>query len=146
MQLEVKIDRSYNEPKVIILTASMTEEVNSILNKLSGQTPQIISGSKDNKIEVIEQENLIRIYASSGKVLAVTHKGEYELRLRLYEIEERLPSHQFVRISNSEIINLKKVNSFDFSFTGTICVKLTSGTVTYVSRRYVAKLKKILGI
>ncbi len=146
MQLEVKIDRSYNEPKVIILTASMTEEVNSILNKLSGQTPQIISGSKDNKIEVIEQENLIRIYASSGKVLAVTHKGEYELRLRLYEIEERLPSHQFVRISNSEIINLKKVNSFDFSFTGTICVKLTNGTVTYVSRRYVAKLKKILGI
>lgn len=89
---------------------------------------------------------MIRIYASSGKIFAVTHKGEYTLRLRLYEIEERLPSHQFVRISNSEIINLKKVNSFDLSYTGTICVKLANGTVTYVSRRYVAKLKKILGI
>lgn len=146
MQLEVKIDGSYIEPKVIILTASMTEDVHIILNKLSDQAPQIISGSKDNKIEVIEQADLIRIYASSGKVFAVTHKGEYALRLRLYEIEERLPPHQFVRISNSEIINLKNVNNFDLSFTGTICVKLANGTITYVSRRYVSKLKKILGI
>lgn len=146
MQLEVKIDSSYIEPKVIILTASMTEDVNIILNKLSDQAPQIISGSKDNKIEVIEPENLIRIYASSGKVFAVTHKGEYALRLRLYEIEERLPPHLFVRISNSEIINLKNVNNFDLSFTGTICVKLANGTITYVSRRYVSKLKTILGI
>lgn len=146
MQVEVRIDSSCIEPKVIILTASMTEDVNIILNKLSDQTPQIISGSKDNKIEVIELEDLIRIYASSGKVFAVTHKGEYALRLRLYEIEARLPPHQFVRISNSEIINLKNVNNFDLSFTGTICVKLANGTVTSVSRRYVSKLKKILGI
>ncbi len=146
MQLEVKIDSSCMEPKVIILTASMTEDVHTILNKLSDYAPQIISGSKDDKIEVIDQADLIRIYANAGKVFAVTQKGEYALRLRLYEIEERLPSHQFVRISNSEIINLKKVNNFDLSFTGTICVKLVNDTITYVSRRYVSKLKKILGI
>ncbi len=146
MQLEVKIDSSCIEPKVIILTASMTEDVHMILNRLSEHSPQMITGSKDSKIEVIEQEDLIRIYASAGKVFAVTHKGEYTLRLRLYEIEERLPSHQFVRISNSEIINLKNVKNFDTSFTGTICVKLSNDTVTYVSRRYVSKLKKILGI
>ncbi len=146
MQIEVKIDSSCIEPKVMIWTASMTEDVRIILNKLSEQTPQMISGSKDHKIEVIEQADLIRIYASSGKVFAVTHKGEYVLRLRLYEIEERLPTHQFVRISNSEIINLKKVHSFDLSFTGTICVKFVNGTITYVSRRYVSKLKKLLGI
>ncbi len=146
MQIEVKIDSSYIDPKVIILAASMTEDVHIILSKLSDQAPQIISGSKDNKIEIIEPEDLIRIYARTGKVFAVTHKGEYALRLRLYEIEEWLPTHQFVRISNSEIINLKNVNNFDLSFTGTICVKLANGTITYVSRRYVSKLKKILGI
>lgn len=146
MQLEVRIDSSCVEPKVILLTASMTEEVNALLNRLSDPAPQILSGSRDNKIEVIEQADLIRIYASAGKVFAVTHKGEYALRLRLYEIEERLPAQQFVRISNSEIINLKKVNSFDLSLTGTICVKLENGTITYVSRRYISKLKEILGI
>ncbi len=146
MQLEVKIDSACTEPKVVIWTASMTEEVNAILSRLSEQAPPIISGSRGDRVEVLEQADLIRIYASAGKVLAVTPKGEYVLRLRLYEIEERLPPHQFVRISNSEIIHLKKVDSFDLSLTGTICVKLVNGTVTYVSRRYVSKLKKILGI
>ncbi len=146
MQVEIKIDDSYIEPKILILTAAMTEDVNLILNKLSGNTPQVISGYKNEKIEVIEQEDLIRVYAGSGKVFAVTDKGEYTLRFRLYEIEERLNPNQFVRISNSEIINLKKVNNFDLSFTGTIRVELTNGTAAYVSRRYVSKIKKILGI
>ena len=123
MQVEIKIDSSCTEPKVIILIASMTENVSNIIKKLSEDTSQIISGYKVDKIEILEQTDLIRVYANAGKVFAVTGKGEYILRLRLYEIESRLPSNQFIRISNSEIINLKKVNSFDLSFTGTICVK-----------------------
>ncbi len=146
MQIEVKIDSAYSEPKVLILTACMTQEVNGILNRISGQPPQIISGSRDGKIEVLEPAQLLRVYASAGKVFAVTQKGEYTLRLRLYEVEERLPPQQFVRVSNAEIVNLKKVDHFDCSFTGTICIQMEDGALTYVSRRYVPKLKKILGI
>lgn len=146
MQIELKIDSSCTEPRVIIMTASMTEEVNDILKKLSEDVPQIISGSKNGKIEILKQEDLIRIYASDKKVFAVTEKGEFTLRFRLYELEERLNAHHFVRISNSEIINLRHTSHFDLSFTGTICVKLSDGATTYVSRRYVPKIKKILGI
>ena len=146
MQVEIKIDPSQPEPKVVITAASMTEEVNRIVRRLSEEIPQVISGTRDGKLEVLEPEELIRIYAASGKVFAVTGKGEYTLRLRLYELEERLSPHQFIRISNSEIIHLKKVVNFDLSFAGTIYVKLSNGTVTYVSRRYVSKIKKILGI
>ena len=51
----------------------MTEDVNIILNKLADYAPEIISGSKDDKIEVIEQADLIRIYANAGKVFAWRH-------------------------------------------------------------------------
>ena len=146
MRVEVKIDNSCIEPKIIVLTASMTEEVSKIIQKLSDNNPQIITGSKNEKIEVLEQNELIRIYAANSRVFAVTNSGEYLLRLRLYEAEERLDPNQFVRISNSEIINLKKVKSFDLSFAGTICVELSNVTTTFVSRRYVSKIKKILGI
>ena len=146
MQVEIKIDSAYTEPKVILMTASMTDELQHLLKKLSEDVPQIISGSRDDKIEVLKPEDLIRIYGDAGKVVAATEKGEYTLRLRLYELEERLDADQFVRISNSEIINLRKVDHFDLSFTGTICVSMSNGTTTYVSRRYVSKIKKILGI
>lgn len=146
MEIEIKIDSAYQVPKLLILTDAVTQEVRVIMDKLGEDRLPIISGSRDGRIEILEPKDLIRIYASAGKVYAVTLGGEYVLRLRLYEIEERLRSQQFVRISNSEIINLRHVNSFDTSFTGTICVHLADKTTAYVSRRYVAKIKKILGL
>lgn len=146
MQLEIKLDPAYPEPKVVLLTAAMTDEVNQIVSRLSDQMPRILSGIWQEKLEVIDQNDLIRIYASAGKVFAVTGKGEYTLRLRLYELEQWLDPSRFVRISNSEIVNIRKVASFDLRYTGTICVALQNGTVTYASRRYVPQIKKLLGV
>lgn len=106
----------------------------------------MLCGFRDDTLEILDQADVIQVYAATGKVFAITDHSEYSLRLRLYELEERLDKKCFVRISNSEIINLRKVKSFDLSLVGTICVKLTNGKVTYVSRRYVAKIKQVLGI
>ena len=146
MQIEIKMDDNYREPKIVIMTDKMTDEVNDIVKKLSDEQPQLIAGFKDDSVQVIEPSSIYRVYAQSGKVFAETNKGNYLLRLRLYEAEERLEKLSFVRISNSDIINLKKVKSFDLSFAGTICITLSNGTVTYVSRRTVSKIKKLLGI
>ena len=146
VQVEVKIDKSAAEPKVTILTDRMTDEVRSIVQMLSESEPRLMAGFREETVTVLDEKEILRIYAANGKVYAVLPSGEYTLRLRLYEIEERLKAQHFVRISNSEIINLKKVKSFDLSFTGTICVILSDGSKTYASRRYVSKLKEVLGI
>lgn len=146
MKYEIQIDPSYPEPKVIILTAEITEDVNLLTKKLMEDSPSVLSGFKDEKIEILEPDNLLRIYASAGKVIAVTDHGEYSIRLRLYEVEERLRQDIFVRISNSEIVNLKKVKSFDLSISGTISIQMSDGTTSYASRRFVSKIRKILGI
>ena len=146
VQVEVKLDTAATEPKVIILTNRMTEEVHSIVQMLSETEPKLIAGFREETVTVLDEKDILKIYAANGKVYAVLPSGEYTLRLRLYEIEERLKPQHFVRISNSEIINLKKVKSFDLSFTGTICVVLSDGSKTYASRRYVSKLKEVLGI
>jgi DNA-binding LytR/AlgR family response regulator len=72
--------------------------------------------------------------------------SEFILRVRLYELEERLDKTRFVRISNSEIVNLKAVKKIDLSFTGTIGITLSNGATSYVSRRYVSKIKQVLGM
>ena len=141
MQIEIKIDEKCKEPKIIVMTDKMTDEVNAIIKRLSGEQPQVIAGFREDVVEVLEPSEIYRVFAESGKVFAETNHGEYALRLRLYEAEQRL-----VRISNSDIINLRKVKSFDLSFVGTICITLSNGTVTYVSRRSVAKIKQLLGM
>lgn len=148
MKLNIKIDTSVEEPEASIITPRMSEEVNKIVDyigRLNGK-PTVISGVKDDKVEILEQGEFIRAYAEGGKVFVRTEKGLYQIRLRLYELEERLDGSIFVRISNSEIVNLKKVKSIDLSFVGTICMEMSDGDVSYVSRRYVSKIKKILGL
>ena len=135
MQIEIRIDETLSEPKVIILTDKVTEE-----------RPEVIAGFLNETAVPLRQEELIRAYAAGGKVFAVTEHGEYQLRLRLYELENRLDKRSFVRISNSEIINLKWVKGFDLSLSGTICVSMSNGAAAYVSRRYVARIKQVLGI
>ena len=146
MKIEVRIDEKCKEPKIVVMTDKMTDEINALVKRLSEEQPQVIAGFKDDTVEVLEPSDIYRVFATSGKVLAETSHGEYTLRLRLYEMEQRLDSNFFVRISNSDIINLRKVKGFDLSFAGTICVTLSNGTVTYVSRRFVTKIKQLLGI
>ena len=142
MQIEIKIDEKCKEPKIIVMTDKMTDEVNAIIKRLSDEQPQVIAGFREDVVEVLEPSEIYRVFAESGKVFAETNHGEYALRLRLYDAEQRLDS----RISNSDIINLRKVKSFDLSFVETICITLSNGTVTYVSRRSVAKIKQLLGM
>ena len=148
MKLNIEIDTNIEEPAALITTPCMTEEVTRVVDFISklDDITTVISGIRDDKVELLEQESIFRIYAEEGKVLARTESGLYQIRLRLYELEERLDDSKFVRISNSEIVNLKKVKSLDLSFVGTICMELSNGEVSYVSRRYVSKIKKKLGL
>lgn len=146
MQVEIKIDSSVTEPKVIVFTDKMTEEISGIVRMLSEAEPQMLTGIKEENVKILEPNDILKIYSAGGKVYAVTDSDEYVVRRRLYELEELLKGKPFARISNSEIINLRKVKNFDLSFSGTICVMMNNGTSTYVSRRYVSRIKEVLGI
>lgn len=146
MQVQIKIDENATQTKVIIVTKQVNEAVNELVKRLTDENPRVIAGFQGDTVRILEQSDIVRIYASGGKVYAVTVGEEYTLRLRLYEAEERLDQHMFVRISNSEIVNLKKVKGFDLSYTGTIRVSLNNGESAFVSRRYVSKIKHVLGL
>ena len=146
MQVEIQIDKNCREPKIVVITDQMDERIREIVRRLSEEKPAVMAGFQGDAAEILDPDDIYRVYAANGKVYAETSRGEYVLRMRLYEAEERLGADSFVRISNSEIINLKKVKNFDLSFAGVICAMLSNGTVTYVSRRQVSKIKKILGI
>lgn len=147
MKVELKIDPSCEEPKIIILSDKLTEEITELMKRLSESShPNILAGFKDDSMQILDDDEIYRIYTADSKVYAELRDTEFLIKQRLYELEERLDNKKFIRISNSEIINLKKVKGFDLSFTGTICVSLVNGVVTYVSRRYMSKLKKVLGV
>lgn len=146
MKIEVQLYENLKERRVIIVTDAVDTEIEALMRRISSEQTRVLAGFAGDQAVLLEQEEIIRVFASAGKVLAATDRGEFALRLRLYELEERLDGGNFVRISHSEIVNLKRVKHFDLSYAGTIRVLLTNGDSTYVSRRYVSRIKKALGL
>ena len=146
MKIEVKVDAACEETTVVICTNKVNDEIQQLVRKLSQDAPQVIVGFLEDEAVILTQEEILRVFAEGGKVFAETKSARFVLRLRMYELEERLDAKRFVRISNAEIINLAMVRGFDLSFAGTICVRMKNDAVTYVSRRYVSKIKQVLGL
>ena len=84
MKVEIKIDGCCTEPKVVVVTDKVTDEINEIVKTVSGFRTSVIAGFTDGQATVLDPETIFRVYSSGGKVYAETENGEYLLRLRLY--------------------------------------------------------------
>lgn len=63
MQIEIKIDEKCKEPKIIVMTDKMTDEVNAIIKRLSDEQPQVIAGFREDVVEVLEPSEIYRVFA-----------------------------------------------------------------------------------
>lgn len=146
MKLELYIDPSLPEATVTVRAPARTPEVDALLDRLAAEDAPLLGFRPDGTAVPLDLENILRFYGEDKAVLAQTAAGTWTVRERLYELEAQLAAQRFVRVSHSEIVNLRQVTALDLSLTGTIRMTLTGGIVTYVSRRYVKKIKEVLGI
>lgn len=72
MKLEIKLDPARTEPLVTVQAEEITPEVDEIVRRLTQEAPRLLTGSRDGRLEILEPESIYRIYASDGKVFAVT--------------------------------------------------------------------------
>ena len=146
MHIRFQLDENCTETEIIIRASQMSDEISEIMQKLSHTQQKLLAGFDNKAVELLDTKDVIRFYSSNQKVYAQTPSRELTIRLRLYELEERLDKRRFVRISNSEIVNLDRVTALDLSLAGTIRMTLDRSVNTYVSRRYVKKIKETLGL
>ncbi|MGE7687693.1 LytTR family DNA-binding domain-containing protein [Lysinibacillus sp. NPDC097214] len=146
MKVEVSIDPACKEPKVTIHTDKMTDEIENLMQCIASAEMNTLSVLSHRGVEFINCEDIVRIYTEQKKVFVQTMVSIYNVRFRLYELEEKLNTQLFLRISNAEIVNRNMIIHMDISKTGTIGVELKGGINTYASRRYVTKIKKQLGL
>ena len=144
INVATNISKELEKIEVVINTPELTEEVNVIVNSIMGISNSIkqIVGTKDNKIYLLTIDEIICFYSEEKNNYCKTKNGIFKVKEKLYELEEKLSKGDYVRISNSCIINLKYVDSFDTSIIGTIEVMFKDGSKEYVSRRRVKDVMK----
>ena len=132
--------------KIVIYAKSVEDKIIKLVENLQLKESQQLNGFKDDEMYLLNQETIETFYTENGKVFARENDKIYLIKKRLYELEEILNPDKFVRISNSEIVNMKKVKKINLKFTGTIILYFTNDNKTYVSRRYLKKIKEYLGV
>ena len=146
MKVKLEIEPGRQEPEIIILAGAESAELDRLVQELSGLALDPIPVWRGDQTRRLPQGDFLRFFSDGKGVSAQTAEAVYAVRLRLYELEERLDPRRFVRISNSEIVNLEMVTALDLSLTGTIRMTLNGTVTVYVSRRYVKKIKETLNL
>ena len=145
MKIEIIQNESISETEVTIKAKCLNEELSEIISCLSliGNT---VAGSKDGVVSFILLRDIYYFESVDNKTFFYTKDDVYEIKSRLYELEEKLSNTSFVRISKSTIANLKKLRSIKRARGSRLEADLVNGEKLIVSRQYVNDIKNKLGV
>ena len=147
LKVKIEIDQSAEGCEVTIKCPEVDGavlELQRLINE-AGKLGSRITFHKDDAEYFFPVGNILFFETDGGCIRAHTARDEFEVRYKLYELEELLPAY-FMRISKSTIINTREIYSITRNLTGASKVEFT-GThkIVYCSRGYYKALKERLG-
>ena len=144
VKVELNIDKKYEETIVTTSANKVNDEIQNLVNYIENKEDYFI-GVSGGKVRLLNTEDIIRVYVEDRKVYVVTVEGRFIVRKKLYEVQNTL-TKDFIKISQSEIANVKYIHSLDLGLRGTIVISYKNSDISYVSRRMLKEFKMKLGL
>ncbi|MFB7156058.1 LytTR family DNA-binding domain-containing protein [Lysinibacillus sp. NPDC056232] len=133
------------EEEIIIRCHEVDDEIYEIINKLKTEN-LILLGHQNDSIHRIKLSDIYYFEAVEGKVFMYCRDNVFEVKQKLYELEELCKGKNCFRASKSTILNTTKISSVYPTISGRFEAVLDNGERTFISRRYVPVLKNMLGL
>ena len=146
MHVKVETDSSLKNNEIIIKANKANGELAQIINLLNSIDENKIPAFRDKEIFFINVKDIEYFYTENKKVFIDFKTGKYEIKYKIYELEEKFCAERFVKIEQGVIANTDKIKNIKMLFNGTMQITFLSGNVQYASRRCVSQIKKRLGI
>lgn len=145
-KVKIEIDPTADECEVTIRCPEVGEEVMKIQKLLSESSSGLsqIGLFKEDSEYFIPLDDILFFETEGGHIRAHTADDVFEVKYRLYELEEKLPSY-YLRISKSAILNTRRVYSITKNLAGASKIEFQGTYKTvYCSRNYYGALKEII--
>ena len=135
------------EEEIIIKCSSLSPGVMELIGAhKSNDAVDKLRVYLNGEIHLIEPAEVFYFEYVDQKVFAYCRTQVYEIKSKLYEIEEMLPKKDFIRVSKASILNLNKISSLAPTLGGRFEASLKNGEKIIISRQYVNALKTALGL
>lgn len=146
MKVNLFVSRDIEEPYADIHTDELTDNISKAINILeSDDQKDMLAVKKGSDITLLELKDIFMFRVEEKQVKVFTQNNEYVIKKPLYQIEESLTG-DFVRISKTTIINLKKVERVAPSLKGMMFIQLKNGLKDNISRKYLPDFKNALDL
>lgn len=146
IKVNTNISNKFQNVEIQINAPERNEEVKRIEENITNYKRIIrkIVGKQNNSYFILDINKVIKFYSEEKNNYCRTKEGEFKIKEQLYYLEEVLPEKEFIRISNSVIINVEKVKCFNTDTLGKIIVELKDGSKEEVSKRKNSDIMKFL--
>ena len=132
------------EEKVLIYAHDRTRLVEDI-EALVLSSEIDITGTYDSEIIKIDINDVVCFISENNKVFALIGDKKYQIKYRLYQIEE-LNLNLFIKINQSCLANKTKIKKFETTIGGALKVVFKNGYIDYIARRELKNVKKRMGL
>lgn len=143
MKVHIEGIRKAEDEIVLIRCVKVNEEVREIASFVKSRD-DLLTGYENDQIYQIALQDIYYFEGVDNKVYAYLKNRVYEMKCKLYELEEQYEKRQFFRCSKSVIINLLKMECVKPALNGRFTARLLNGEQVIISRQYVPELKKKL--
>ncbi len=144
IRVKVKSVSSKEEEQVVIECVSMTQDFVDIRNYCLSKGNYLIGYSNTNHQHQICFDEILYFEAVGENVFAYTLSDVFEIKKRLYELEEELAPYKFIRCSKAFLICLLKIDYIRPAFNGRYCAHMKNGEDVIISRKYAQIVKKTI--
>lgn len=134
-----------DEDSIIIRCDTMNETIMTLIQKLKQQEEKF-TAMQGTSISRIAPDDVFYFESVDNKTFLYTQKQVYEIKQRLYEIEESFQGSDYFRASKSIIVNLSKIHHLSPMLGSRLEAVLINNEKVIISRQYVAQLKELLGL
>ena len=133
------------EDEIIVRCRHIDKQLLKLIYAVRAGQEKILA-LRGNEYIQISPEKIFYFEAVDNKVFLYLEKDVYEVKQKLYELEEQFYGTDFFRASISCIVNLAKVKSLSPAFNGRFEAHMQNGEKVMISRQYVPILKEKLGL
>ena len=105
-----------------------------------------IAGKRDDQQFFLDVNDICFIESMGHDIFIHTSDGTYNSGDRLKALEQVLPADRFLRVSNSAIVNLKKIKRIESSLLQKFILHMTNGSKVDVTRSYYYIFRERIGI
>ena len=133
------------EEEIIIRSNNIDERILKLIYSIKSGRDKLTC-YEEGSIRLIEPKSVFYFEAVDNKVFVCCESKVFEIRQKLYEIEQQFENSDFIRVSKSVIVNLGKIQKLTPTFNGRFEALLKNGEKIIISRQYVPEMKKKLGI